>query len=342
MTKLPLESRSYLLMLGSVIALSLGTVLALNALVDPLWYFGGNRLGSVNFAFNERISKANRIAGHERDYDCIIFGDSRVTLLPERLIEGYRCYNMAFSSGTVSEFVDYANWLRGRGFSPRLVIVGLSATDFRVYVSPRNTPDFVREGRSPPPAAVSYLSLDVAGMSLRSLFGRSPVDRVYDREFRCHAAFPALRYDPQVPVRDLLKGRFDERAPVDLYGKLRAVFPEARFVGYAPPISAWAIATYARIGWLQSYTAALHDAAEPFDRFLDYSAPSPMTADASQTYDGTHYSERANEEIAASLLARQGDVIDLKQVTAKEMLAIYRERLAALAPALRLAEEAQP
>ena len=34
-------------------------VFALNALVDPLWYLGGNVLAPQNFIFNERLAKTN-------------------------------------------------------------------------------------------------------------------------------------------------------------------------------------------------------------------------------------------------------------------------------------------
>lgn len=339
--KLSANVTSYLATLAGVAALALALAFTLNALVDPLWYFGGNRLGTVNFAFNERISKANRIAGHERDYDCVIFGDSRVTLLPERKIDGYRCYNFAFSSGTVPEFVDCAKWLRGRGFAPRLIVVGLSAGDFRKTMPPRNTPDFVREGRDPPSPFVAYLSLDVLAMSLRTLAGRSPLDRLYDPEFRCRVAYADRRYDPRVPIRDLRSGPFDERAPLALYRKLGEIFPEARYVGYASPLSAWAIDEYRRIGWLESYTRALHDAAALFDRFSDYSVPSPMTVDPAQTYDGTHYSEKANAAIAADLVDGPADsALDLRALSETDLLAIYRARLAAFAPALRRGESA--
>src|SRR3546814_14604320 len=100
------QAMRYLAAIAATAALCLAAALALNAAVDPLWYFSGNRLGATNFAFNERLSKANLIEGHERDYDCVIFGDSRATLLPEQKIAGYRCFNFAFSSGVVREFID--------------------------------------------------------------------------------------------------------------------------------------------------------------------------------------------------------------------------------------------
>ena len=68
---------------------------AVNCLVDPLWYLRGNVLSEINYPFNERLSKLVRFLPRMADYDCMIFGTSRATLLPEEKAKGYRCYNMA-------------------------------------------------------------------------------------------------------------------------------------------------------------------------------------------------------------------------------------------------------
>tara|TARA_R110000868_G_scaffold293209_2_gene553707 strand:- start:7819 stop:8925 length:1107 start_codon:yes stop_codon:yes gene_type:complete len=302
-------------------------VLALNATVDPLWYYSGNRIKPINFAFNERLSKANLIAEHESDYDCVIFGDSRVTLLPEGDIKGYRCFNFAISAGAINEFVDYAKWLKGRGFQPRLVIVGVSAGDFRARKAPRNVPDFIKEGGNPTSPYIKYLSLDVLGMSWRTLFGKSPIDRVYDREFQSVVAVTSA-YDPRKPIRDIHAGPFDNREPMEKYHELRGIFPDAEFVGYTPPISAWAIADYESIHWLESYTRAIHDVSKVFDRFIDASIPSAATLDPANTYDGTHYARGVNAGIAGSLVAGPvSTYLDVKRISSSEMFAAYRLRL---------------
>jgi hypothetical protein len=150
-------------------------------------------------------------------------------------------------------------------------------------------------------------------------------------------------YDPAKPIRDVHAGPFNERAPLESYEALRLIFPDARFIGYAPPISAWAIADYQSIDWLPSYTRALSDAAQVFDRFIDASVPSHITIDPANTYDGTHYSSTVNAEIASYLT--EGDVapsLNLKAMTAEEMLAVYRERLNRYADALAARADAQP
>ena len=317
----------YLAALASVTLTCLALAFAFNAAVDPLWYFSGNQLKPVNFAFNERLSKANLIAGHESEFDCVIFGDSRATLLPEGKIEDHHCFNFAFSAGAINEFVAYAKWLKARGLDPRLIIVGVSAGDFRERKPPHNIPDFILEDRNPTTPFVKYLSTDVLAMSWRTLFGSSPIDRYYTSTFQCQVAVTS-HYDPRKPIRDLHAGPFDNRAPLEQYRALRAIFPDAEFVGFTPPISAYAILDYEKIGWLRSYTGALIDAASVFDQFLDASIPSPMTVDPANTYDGTHYSSTVNARIAESLLSDPGAVgIDLKHMTQAEVENAYHSRL---------------
>lgn len=326
-TPAPKLAARYLASLAGIILVCLSLAFAFNALVDPLWYFSGNQFKPVNFAFNERLSKPNLIAGHESEYDCIIFGDSRATLLPEYRIKGHHCFNFAFSAGEINEFLAYAKWLKTRGLDPRLVIVGVSAGNFRQRPPSNNIPDFIRENSNPSPAIIKYLSTDILAMSRRTLFGTSPIDRYYDADFHCRVAVTST-YDPRKLIRDAHSGPFDNRAPLDQYRALRAVFPNAEFVGYTPPISAYAILDYEKIGWLSSYTKALVDAASVFDIYWDASIPSSITIDPANTYDGTHYSSTVNAKIADGLLNNPGPIaIDLKHVTADETLAAYRTRL---------------
>ncbi|MGV8996017.1 MAG: hypothetical protein ACOH12_03615 [Parvibaculaceae bacterium] len=317
----------YLAILTATVITCLAVAFTFNAVVDPLWYFSGNRIAPVNFAFNERISKVNLIAGHESEYDCVIFGDSRVTLLPASAVKGYKCFNFAFSAGEINEFVPFASWLKERGLNPKLVIVGVSAGNFRKRNPTYNIPDFIRDDRNPIPAIIKYLSLDVVGMSWRTLFGTTPIDRVYSRDFQCLVAV-TTPYDPHKPIRDLHSGPFDAREPLEQYKTLRSTFPSAKFVGYAPPISAWAIADYAKINWLESYTKAITDAATVFDRFIDASVPSDITIDPANTYDGTHYSRDVNEVIATKLFTDDiSPALDVKSLSWNQMMAIYRQRL---------------
>lgn len=329
----------YLLTLMTTIAFCMTLAFSFNVVVDPLWYFKGNQLGQVNYAFNERLTKINRLEPNLAQYDCVIFGDSRITLLPEQKIEGHRCFNLAFSAGKGEEFLAYAQYLQAKGFAPKLVIVGLSISEYRAHVGGPNIPEFISAKSNPPGALPQYLSIDTLDYSWRTLFGKSPIDRVYDRDFHCHVAAGATQYDPAIPIRDLKSGPFTGLERIVLMRQLRATFPEAQFVGYTPPISAWAVAAYRDMGWLDDYTHAIHAVSAVFDAYYDFSAPSDMTVEPANTYDGTHYSEAANAQVAAAISSgNAGQALDLKAMDEAQMVAIYLSRLARYEAVLKRAE----
>ena len=80
--------RTYLGWLLGTIGVIVAGCFAVNCLVDPLWYLRGNVLTGVNFAFNERLAAINRFLPRLGEYDCVIFGSSRASLLPDENIQG--------------------------------------------------------------------------------------------------------------------------------------------------------------------------------------------------------------------------------------------------------------
>jgi len=307
--------------------------LAINCLVDPLWYLQGNRIGKINYPFNERLSKIIRFLPGIHDYDCIIFGTSRASLLPEEKIKNYRCFNLAFSDGQAREYLFYAQYLRDRGFAPKLLIVDIKRSELVGPELPLEVPDFVRSGDNPPSLLANYLSLDALDFSIRSLQGDAPHHRYYDTDFRAYLEVRSKRhyYDPASPIKPE-PPPFDvhpERA--DGYIQLRQKFPMARAIGYLPPESAWRIAAFSLTGGLDTYLAAVGRIAAAYDEFLDFSVPSPMTKskDPKDTYDGSHYSRSVNERVLDALLADQTDpAVDWRHDSVTAITALYHDRLA--------------
>src|SRR6185437_1819466 len=95
--------RTFIIWLLAAAGVVVAGCFAVNCLVDPLWYLRGNVLTGVNYAFNERLAAINRFLPRLGEYDCVIFGSSRASLLPDENIEGYHCYNLSFSDGNAPE-----------------------------------------------------------------------------------------------------------------------------------------------------------------------------------------------------------------------------------------------
>lgn len=281
----------YTLLLGAVTAAVALATIGLNSLVDPLWFGKGNRLTGENYIFNERIAKLNLLLQDPEAYDCLIFGSSRVTLLDHTQVKGYRCFNLSFSAGKIADFLAYARYLADRGLRPELVIVGIDDFNFlRHAEDPMQVPDFVLHGEPPPGLLRSYLSLSVLDFTQRTLRGASPYERYYDDRFIGRVLPGTLPYQPPAALEDIdIHTPYDPRRAA-LYAALRDSFPDARFWGFVPPVSPWKVAEWRYLGGvLELYLEAMTRTAAAFDRFYDFSAPGPVTADPANTYDGSHY-----------------------------------------------------
>jgi len=303
-------------------------VLAVNSVVDPLWYWRGNIVTGENFAFNERFAKLNRFLRASDRYDCVILGSSRATLLDQTRITDYTCANLSFSSGVVSEFLATARYIKAQGFSPKLVIVGVDAFNFWRSMKP-NLTDFVKSGQPPPAWIPTYLTASALGFSVRALAGDSPYARAYDSNFVGRANEDAPTYMP--PARDELIAKTWKFKPSrqEMFFELRDVFPEARFVGYVPPTSAWRTVEELHLtGYIDQYLGVMKAIAERFDAMYDFSAPSELTALPENTYDGSHFRANVNASVADVLQGRSSDWgIDVRGVTDTEYAQIYNDAI---------------
>jgi hypothetical protein len=321
----------YLLGTSCIAVLLLGLVFTLNLLVDPLWHFDGSRLGAMNYPFNERVAKLNRLLKHRDDYDCIILGSSRVTLLDERRVELGRCFNLSFSGGIVTEFIAIAKYLKKQGIKPQTLIVGIDGFNFSRAALTPELPGFVAAQRAPDSFIHDYLSLSAFGFSLRAVFGNDdtlPTWRYYDADF-----IGKIKKSAPIYVVEEKKEKYSDPSVVfqsarsEHYRELRALFPESYFIAYVPPVSLWKIRGMANAGVLPDYLLAIYKSSQFFDQAWDFSAPSAITADSSRTYDGSHYDLETNDEIAYVLSSQlRGEMLDLKALRFDDYFEIFNEK----------------
>lgn len=276
----------------SVAVVCVVTALTFNVVLDPLWYFDGNRLRDENYSFNERVSKTNRFLKKESQWDCVIFGSSRTTLLDESKIENFRCFNYSFSGGRAVDFLAFAEWLVARGFNPKRVIVGVD--DFNYWESERNdkpfVPNFVTTMSEPPNFFQSYLTWDALDFSWR-LYNRHELrPRYYSSDFIGTVVTHAPQYEPTISRVIPMQINPESR---NRYFTLREKFPDAEFIVYVPLLSPWELIKKTE-SELQHYLDANYEIAKVSDAFYDFSIPSALTRDPSNTYDGEHYFPRAN------------------------------------------------
>jgi hypothetical protein len=285
---------------ATITSLLVAAVGGINWLIDPLWYSHGNLLTGKNFAFNERISKANLFfrTKDTKNYDCLILGSSRVITLRASQFTENQCFNYALKGAEIEEFIQYARSLKAHNFAPKKVYIGVDGFNF-VIKKRQPIKDFDIASLKTPSPLHAYLSADVFTFSLMTLLGISPdPGNYYDRNFEGadFEDYPVYQPDFYKP-QEAQKCDF---SIVDLFASLRKVFPQAEFVGYVAPRSAWSIVndTYGRELTVECELPVFYELAQLYDVMYDFSIPSVVTKDTRNTFDGSHYSVKINDEIA--------------------------------------------
>ena len=315
---------------GIITSILLGSVVAINWAIDPLWYRHGNILTGKNFTFNERITKTNLFlrTKDKANYNCIILGSSRVTALRASNFERDRCFNYALKGGEIPDFINYAESLKKEGVDPEIVYIGVDGLNFvekeRKKQEPLNLDTLTT--KSPIEA---YLSADVLLFSVMTLLGISPdPGNYYDRNFE-----PVDFAHPPVYTPDFYKPASPQRcdlSAVETFASLRNIFPNAKFVGYVPPRSAWSMIndTYGR-DLMDCYLIGFYELSKSYHEMYDFSAPSKITKDPSNTFDGSHYSVTVNNKIAEILQGKKEGEFGIKvdKYSFDEYRNLYRKKL---------------
>ncbi|MDJ0589291.1 MAG: hypothetical protein QNJ72_04735 [Pleurocapsa sp. MO_226.B13] len=315
---------------GLVTSILLGSVAGINWLIDPLWYSHGNILTGKNFTFNERITKTNLFFRTKDlvDYDCIILGSSRVTALRTSNFEGKNCFNYALKGGEIPDFVGYAKFLKDENIDPKVVYIGVDGLNFVYKERTKQESLTVNTLRTKSPLE-AYLSADVLLFSVMTLLGISPdPGNYYDRDFE-----PVDFDNPPVYTPEFYKPAAPQKcdlSAVETFANLQNIFPNAKFIGYVPPRSAWSMIndTYGR-GLMDCYLLGFHQLAQSYDAMYDFSAPSEITKNPDNTFDGSHFSVTVNNQIAEILQGKESTNFGIRvdKYDFEQYRKLYRQKL---------------
>jgi len=295
------RTKFYLTAMALLVAAIVGGTGLLNYLVDPLWFFGGDKLAPRNFPWDERTARVAHFMAGKRNYDCYIFGASRVGMLNFKNVPGHDCFMVSFEYATPSELVAYAKYIKQRAErEPTLVMVGIEDANFIDQLDPHALADPVRDNKTPH-FWEYYFSGDVAKWSFKTVLNLAPKPRYYAQDLtgriRADAGtLPILRIkmEPGQKLHMSLKN-------VPEFANFRTLFPKAHLVAFATPVASARIRQYQSWGILPDYLAALHATAAHFDEMYDFSIPSEITSDPKLTYDGSHYQPAVYDRIVQAL-----------------------------------------
>jgi hypothetical protein len=296
--------------LGMVFFALLG-VGSVNTILDPLWHFGGNRISGVNFAYDERRMRLNSVAHQVTNYDCILFGSSRATLLDVNNIDGYQCVNISFSNGHVNEFVRIASYLKHQQMDLKYLIVSVNEVSFSPLYEPKPDllPNFIVNNRRPS-ILNDYLTLDSLSLSWRTFRGSSPIPRAYNLSGKDEPRGFILSWAGDYMPKQELYTHSRLLEPYDVsklaqFRTLLSIFPKARSLAIVTPVSYWEQAKISLTGNLGRYVELRHQLSLTFSEgLIDFSLPEPMMSQTDITYDGLHYRSPINDRMIEKINGR--------------------------------------
>lgn len=317
---------AYLRTYFTIIALILVTIGLFNSAIDPLWYGQGNRITGINPPWNERISRLNLFLQQPpQTYDCILFGTSRTTLLHTSTFQQHHCFNYSLSGAKTEEFVAHGHYLRQRGAQPQVVYVEIDPDELNYKEKPRS----LEAVSDPMPLYKAYFfSWDALRLSWRTLQQDYPSVRLYDRNFQGMLSEDAPRYRPKFESEADDPKQCD-LSRIQLFQELQQTFPEAQFVGFVAPVSAWYLfnKSYSP-GLLNCQLTGIYQLSQLFDRVYDFAVPSPLTLRTDNTYDGNHYYPEVFDRVVAVLEGRQTDLgIQVNQYNLSNYQQLYARQL---------------
>lgn len=331
--------KGFLLGLGLTVSLAF----AFNCVIDPLWFFGGNHLQAKNFTFNERISKSVWLDRNKPNFNCLILGSSRTTLIDVRSIPKLKCFNYSVGGGSLADSLQLAKFAAQK--ITGLTTVFVSVDDFNWISSTAldvNKPSpFSQDIQAKLSPFKHYFGLSALGMSVRTLLDSSPTPRYYAGDFSIQVRADAPRRADGIPRDTLAVPNLNDAqimknvtAVSEAIEGIRAVFPRSRVVGFVPFTSRATIAANVDKIGVDRYIEAQLLIASSFDDFYDFSIVSEVTTDPRATYDGSHFFPHVNALLIRQMVLQEESGLSVRISPAThvthDFLSQYRERLTGL------------
>lgn len=303
----------------------------LNCFVDPLWYHTGNRLTQINPPWNERVAKTNLYLQQPNQYDCLIFGTSRATLLHTEAFKQHQCFNYSFSGGKIEEIVSYADYIKQKGADPAIIYIEVEP--FKLNEASDDSYLTAKDIQPTPLYETYFFSMNTLFISLKTVLGFYSYSRLYNEDFQITLSEDIPDYEPElIEPEDPEESSDREECKLERvksYQTLKQKFPEAEFVGFIAPISAWRVFnTMYTEGLLNCQLAGVHQIASMFDRFYDFAIPSAVTTRTDNTYDGNHYYPQVFQQVAQVLEGQPPTFgLDVKRHPLAEYQTLYATQL---------------
>lgn len=286
--------------------------LAIPMLVDPYNIFHWSQLRDNGVEPNSNYIKTQYVLHNPERFDSFLFGSSRTGFIDvEKIDDGGSWYNMSYSEGLPAEHLDTLRTFLENGIVPKTVMIGLD--DISCFVDPsQHANQFYRipyPRTNPLGFYAKYLSIKGVIASLDVILSYEPTD----------ADYAARYYRSGSTVKDpTLGGEWEGDSPYwedyysDHIGTMLAYLDEIinlceendiRLILFTNPTykSTYEHAVY------YGYRGFLEYLTNHVDGYYNFSGVNDITADKTNYYEASHYTEAVGDLIIQTIFEEKND-----------------------------------
>ncbi len=322
-----------LIYMATVYFLIMGTVGTVNFIMDSYWAFDHeNRFNQMQSGSNERQQKTNYVYFHKFDYDAILLGSSRTTLIDQNDFEGIKTFNYAVSMMLPKEFNDYIEFAKkqnGRDFKYIILALDFFATNkLKKAENPKpiidNTTSFLYRYKL-------LFSIDALKNSAANI-RRFITGKKYRRSYNRHNVASTDILDEKTARRIIEsrkhweeKYKYDDHY-IDTLKELQKNNPNSKFIVFTTPVSSFLFNLMLNEGHLKDYERWLRELVMTFGKVTNFMTENSVTTDYTKNYvDTNHFYPRIGKLIAHKVLGINDPKIpkDFGDVLTKENIDDY-------------------
>ncbi len=313
-----------------------GTV---NYVMDSYWTFDHeNIFNQMQTGANERQQKTNYIYFHKFDYDSLLLGSSRTTLINQNDFNPpLKVFNYAVSLMMPKEYepyIDFAKKVKGGEFE--YIILALDFFGTNKYENSNVNPERIIKNTT------SFLyrwkllfSIDALRNSIANL-RRFITGKKYRRSYNRHNVATTDILDPKFAKKFIERRNYWEKKYAydenytNILKNLKKKNPHSKFIVFTTPVSAHMFRLMINEGRIKDYERWLRELVEIFGKVTNFMTENSITNDYAHNYlDSNHFYPRIGTLIAHKVLGRKDPNIppDFGDVLTKENIDEYIKKL---------------
>jgi hypothetical protein len=256
--------------------------------MDPYWTFDhSHKLNKIQKAPNERQQKSNYFYFHDKDYDALLLGSSRVTFFNYKFFKTLKVFNYSFSLAMPQEYAPYVNFAKKYNDKPfKDIILGVDFFGTNKNSKPNMQyktilNDITKKGYEYK-LLFSIDSVETSLATLKSSLQNKHGKRSYDREL---VATTTLKSEKAIKksvdkttikdfIGDMKLYEYNEQYPYILQS-LEDNNSESKFIVFTTPTTSHHLSELFKNGFYEDYKRWLRELVMVFPKiyhFMDFNS----------------------------------------------------------------------